>query len=266
MTTTHGDERLPTAARAAAISALRTVCGIEDVHVTATGGPGAGTRETTYTADFTGWSPSLHRIRCYAHVNADHRDSDFAQVLADAFAATLGSQRRRLEAGIALGIVSPLPMLIDSADEIETGHLLVDRDIKELVAHHGQDAYSELLEVLMAMHGGDNDHDGSDVLEGDGGILAETPEGRVVGLSVSVGRTSTGEDILFDGLVLEIPDAALPQTAMTGLVGRPLRILTPVHPLLDDREIVAIEHGTQGDRPSVRVALALDLVPFDSIA
>lgn len=259
------DPHLPTVARAAAIGALRSVCGIEDVTVTPTSPKGGPRAETTYTADFTGWSPTLHRVRCYLHVNCDHRDPDLPETLAAAFTAALASQRRRLEAGIALGIVEPLPILIDAADDARTDHLLVDRALPAIATDGGEDACSELLEVLYATHGGDIEHDCGAVIEVEGGLISETPHGRVVGFRIDMGETPGGNEVSFDGLVLDIFKLTLPHSAMIALVGRPLSDLAVVHPALDHRVIVAIEPDAEQGPTGLRIALELDLVPYDSI-
>ena len=254
---------LPIRARVAAMTAIRSVCGIEDVDILVSHTPGP----PHYAATFTGWSPSLHRVNYMLHVDCDTApdDPDFAEDLAASFEAALGDQRRRLAAGMELGIVAPMATVSDGADEVDTGSLMVDSALVAIAREKTFDPYAELLDVLAHVHGPDALHEGGPVLAAGRGTVAETPHGRVMGMSLGLSPWPGRNTVTFDGLTLDIAERDMPDTALAALAGKPLRTLVEVHPLLDDRKVFGAECIRGEDGPTVRVALEFDLVPVSSL-
>jgi hypothetical protein len=250
-------------ARVAAMTAIRAVCGLEGVDILKSQTPGP----PHYAATFTGWSPSLHKVEylLHAHCGTDPGDPEFAEDLAASFTAVLGEQRRRLADGMAIGLIAPMETWSEGADEIETGELMVDAALVSIMRDKGLDAHDELLEVLDSVHRQDALHEGGALLEGQRGVVAETPQGRVIGMALDLGPLDSRHTVTFDGLTLEITGLDLPATALTVLAGKPLRSLIEVHPLLDGRMVFGAERIGDDRGPGVRIALEFDLVRLSSL-
>lgn len=225
----------------------------------------AGTDMSDVVIEFSGWSPSLHRLdhRLTVHPAADVEEADYAGSVIDAATGILQRQTMRHRAGMEFGLSYPLPANSDFKDPPETRHLTVDSALPLFSPAGDADLVEELQEAIGLMHQRVCEEDG-DALFASNAYALHCGLGHLVGANVE--REATGCRMVYNGMSLDIYGPSVPETAITQLAGRPLGDLMLIHPAIDGRIVRTAESGDAGQSPRLKVTLVPDAVPFTSIA
>lgn len=197
---------------------------------------------------FTGWSPSLHAVKCDATIPEDPvRAGDAVLEMVEII---LQVQRRRADAGLELGTGLPLPAVLAmnrgvttwTVEMPEVRHLWVDRSalsfVHALAGRTGMDRIEMvrrmIAEPLSQMHEGDmgpySRIQGSTLSldDGDGVPMADMPFTAAPGLRV-------------EGARMRLLGRLVPDTTASALAGRPLADLVTPPDHYEDRVIDRIE-------------------------
>ena len=254
------DDPLPTAARAALLGMMGAISGVTPGTVGFVNGHATGTR---IRATYAGWSPSLHSYHFDVEVNSPYRvdDDRLHRDPPASLVRMLGTQRDRLQAGIRLGLHRPLETPVTSFSGVETRHLHVDRTLVALYTALDGRFTSDIAEAIANLHTGDDTVHHVDTMRDDCSWVMETPTHRLCGMLTALRDRTLGRWVTYDGMTLCIGGAQIAETAAAVLVGRPLRDLAEVHPVLDDVAIRSIDTEWEDGHPSLRVEIEPDLIP-----
>jgi hypothetical protein len=193
----------------------------------------------------TGWSPTLHAIQILMggvmSATTLHPETTIEEMLGH-LKRPLAMQRQRAARAASLGHHAPL----DPTALHVPGHVHVDRGLARIL---GELLESTLHDALVHMHSGFTAHSGTGPHITTGAMCGEmmAPDGFGV-ISFAAPRAQIGPKseiglpVTFDGVQLRI-HSTIPDTALTALRGRRVRDLTPLHPEIDDREIIAVSQG-----------------------
>ena len=215
---------------------------------------------------FSGWSPSLHEVAIEAKARArDGREETAMHLLGPML------QRQCLRAAEAGRMCHRIPLSGVMGYSV-LGHLHVDRalvDMREddptllpIIGH--------LDRELKPLHRAPQAHDGGLVLTDRGGMVCEATgrDGRItrmIGAAVDImpdgfladRRPQAKKVPRFDGAMLTLPVASVPDTILHAMPGRRVGELVRVHRLLDDRVVNQARNSKDGKR----VLLALEIDP-----
>lgn len=197
-----------------------------------------------------------------------------AGVLIHRFAPLIVSQNARAAEGMRIcGRIDPFQSQTAFGTDVQ--HLHVDRALVEMCRNTSRIAWdrathavSTICTAVSALY------DGGPRVATSSGFLEETPRAdgglalRTVGFPVllhhdgSINPPVGVQKPSFDGAELVLPDAQLPDTVLSAIVGRPLGDLVRVHEEIDERIVTAATRGADG---VARLALDPDLVPVFSL-
>lgn len=190
-------------------------------------------------------------------------------------------QRLRAAAARLHGIREPLE--IKGTEPVMLDHMVMDRAVLAMVRERVEDAHGSLDDIVHAIHQeGDDDGRDARLTDGTAYVEErvlrmpiDDADGHRPGLADDAGdddelpgwarvtirlltieidvkpgasgirHPATGEAdrIAFDGDNLHMVGVELPETALALLVGKPMRTLVELHPLIDDRIITAVQSG-----------------------
>lgn len=250
---------LPTAARAAILSDLGGICGVTPGSVGLVRSDASG---SLLRITYSGWSPSLHEvaydIQVFSHWQPD--DPRLHRLPTEQLLHAMDLQQRRLNAGIRLGLHRPIEIPAVSFAGVATMHLRTSRALLDLAHALGHDFGEDIQEDLANLHHSDEADGYSEDLGDDRSWVTERGGERLCGRAIPIGEQNNGAWLVFDGAHLSIGGREISETAATLLVGRPLRKLVEIHPVLDALEIADIETLHCDGHPEMRIRFAPDHV------
>lgn len=211
---------------------------------------------------YTGWSPTLHRLRHVIKVEVGVRPDSrqYAEAVADAISPIMEEQVQRHREGMRFGLSAPLPIGIKGTSP-ETRHLTMDTSLAIVAAFAEDDLLEDLPDALERMHRTDARELGPAIMDGNAyGI--ESGLGHIVGKSMSW-DISREVHVSCDGLAIEIYGRTAPETMLLQMPGRPLSELIQLHPELDRRIVQTAESGES--RNSMRIRFVPEVVPYVDI-
>ena len=231
---------------------------------------GATSDQRQINLHVTGRSPSLHRQSWYwsTIISLTGGDDVIAACAVDSLKDALALQHERAADGIALGYAHPLVMNEGYAgmEPVEIGHLGMDRAtlairLSELPSGaSAKDEMKRLQDIVRAVHREPTTGDKRTIRNPWATITDLYGRGRQLNIRTPLPLAS-GRSASYDGKRLTLPAAALPDTVMTALQGRPLGDLVAVHPLLDGRTIRRITPTkNKNGEPRLRITLDSDRI------
>ena len=253
------DDPLPTAARAGILSLLGGICGVTPGNVGLVKTDPTG---TLLRITYTGWSPSLHAVDYDIEAFSPWQPDDprLHRLPCETLERALDVQRRRLEAGVAIGLHRPLEAPRPAFVGVQTSHLVASKALIDLANALGHDFGEDIQEDLANLHHSDEADGLSEDLGDDRSWVSERNGMRACGRSVPIGEQDNGRWLIYDGIHLSIGGRQVSETAAIQLAGRPLRELVEVHPVLDGLTMAAIENASFDEIPELRITFAPDLV------
>lgn len=242
----------------------------------------------------TGWSPSLHEIDMQWEVLVNPHDDAHQQTVSalSSIADLLRTQRKRAEEGLRLTCRPTAFPLRTSDNRFGVAHL--DADASALAVHIGDDdarytrtppftpeqearhrqvvletraldRMGALDQFINGIHRPHRRHDGGASLRGQDVSVSERRGRRILDWTQLIrtkdarGTSGTG---MIKGTTLSIGRVELPDSVAAALVGRPLRTLIDIHPMVSPRIIKQVRTLKDG---SLSVTLTPAQVAIDEV-
>lgn len=237
-------------------NALRGIPRVGAIHLSC----GSYTRMFTVNLGFDGWSPTLHgiRIRRSDSLRLSQEVIDEATIFFErTFDEMAALQRQRASDAAALGFDRPLPTR-------EINHLDIDTALMTLRGDGPDATRAAVLEAVRRAHAETVDYIGGASLLASGVLLGDSLDEdsgrwlRVCAPNVKLPGPD-GLRATLRAFQIEINAEHLPEDALADFVGRPLRDLVPVHPLIDDRTVRKVRNRTWKDRPGLIVNIDMNV-------
>jgi len=229
----------------------------------------AAVRGQGLSLSFKGWSPSLHAAWTLAYEPFPDgvEDEDLAtDAMIALFDQVIQRQRDRAADALALGHLEPLRNGMVEHLQMDVALAAIYTQGKE-----ERDLVEFARSAVGALHCSTTKHAGGATLGRIGQMVGESrrPDGttiRYVAPQVKIYRDRGLPPSVFTGHHLRLHTDRLPETVLTALVGRPLRALAEVHPMLDDRPIRRADNDERPSSRSILVGLDQHLDPISTLA
>lgn len=211
-------------------------------------------KKERWDISFKGWSPSLHETIVKVHVLVDKRISDREKLKEIVYLLEDVLERQRYYSSQGLKMFSALPLCmpesIANIEKIQIEHLYADASSLAFRICNNQEKgnmdwegisyeYKQVVREIHQRQDTGSSYDGGDVF-GIGGNYIALIDGKCLVETRTYFTSLNQQQMVMEGRELSIPNC-LPETVLSGMVGKRLGDAIEISPYLHDRKVEYVD-------------------------